>query len=216
MKWGILGGAFDPIHLGHLRSAEEIRELFGLERILFIPGHIPPHKSFAQVSSFTHRAEMVRLAVADNPFFFFSDAEKDPHAMSYSVETLAYLRKQYGDALELYFIIGQDAFQAIATWKEWKRLFAMCHFVVISRPTYETRDLCGIFPPSFARSFSYGEEEQAFSGPDNKKVYFRNVSPLDISSSNIRIRVGKGESVRYLVPEAVHLYINANGLYHAD
>jgi len=213
MKWGLLGGAFDPIHFGHLRSAEEVRELFGLERILFIPGHTPPHKSFAHISSYIHRAQMVRLAVEDNPFFFFSDAEKDPHAMSYSVETLAYLQKQYGNALELYFIIGQDAFQAIATWKEWERVFTMCHFVVMSRPTYETKDLRGILPPSFARSFSYQDEEQAFIGPDNKMVYFRNVSPLDISSSNIRDLVRKGESIRYLVPEAIHAYIAENGLY---
>jgi len=136
--------------------------------------------------------------------------------MSYSVETLAYLQKQYGNTLELYFIIGQDAFQAITTWKEWERVFTMCHFVVMSRPTYETRDLRGILPASFARSFSYREEEQAFSGPDNKKVYFRNVSPLDISSSNIRERIRKGESIHYLVPEAVRVYITEKGLYHTD
>ena len=213
MKWGILGGAFDPIHLGHLRSAEEVREMFGLERILFIPGHIPPHKSSAQISPFIHRAQMVRLAVEDNPFFFFSDAEKDPCAVSYSVETLAYLQKQYGNALDLYFIIGQDAFQSISTWKEWERVFTMCHFVVMSRPAYETRDLQGILPVSFARSFSYRKEEQAFNGPNNKTVYFRNVSPLDISSNNIRARIRKGGSIRYLVPETVRAYIAANGLY---
>ncbi|MDR2861070.1 MAG: nicotinate-nucleotide adenylyltransferase [Syntrophobacterales bacterium] len=213
MKWGILGGAFDPIHAGHLRSAEEIRELFGLERILFIPGHIPPHKSFAQVTSFAHREQMVRLAIKDNPLFFFSDAEKDPHVMSYSVETLASLRKQYGSDLELYFIIGQDAFQAITSWKEWERVFTMCHFVVMSRPAYETMDLRGILPPSFARSFSYDEEEQAFYGPADKAVYFRNVSPLDISSSNIRTRIREGKSIRYLVTEAVRAYIAENSLY---
>jgi len=213
MKWGILGGAFDPIHAGHLRSAEEIRELFALERILFIPGHVPPHKSPEQVSSFAHREQMVRLAIEDNPFFFFSDVEKDPHVMSYSVETLARLQEQHGRDLELYFIIGQDAFQAITTWKEWERIFTMCHFVVMSRPSYEVRDLREILPASFAASFSYGEEEKAFRGPSGKAVYFRHVSPLDISSTNIRKRIRKGESLRYLVPESVRAYIAENGLY---
>jgi nicotinate-nucleotide adenylyltransferase len=216
MKWGILGGAFDPIHVGHLRTAEEIRELFDLEKILFIPSHVPPHKSFVQVDSYAHREQMVRLAIEDNPFFCFSDAEKDPHTMSYSVETLTYLREQYGKAIELYFIIGQDAFQAITSWKEWERVFTLCHFVVISRPTYETRNLKRILPPSFARNFSYEGEEQVFRGPNNKAVYFREVSSLDISSSSIRERVRKGESSRYLVPEAVRTYIVENGLYHID
>jgi len=216
MKWGLLGGTFDPIHIGHLRSAEEVRELFNLDRIIFIPASVPPHKSTAGISPFTHREQMVHLAIENNPYFSFSGVEKEREGKSYSVETIAYFQKKYGKDLEIYFIVGQDAFQAIMTWKDWERLLVMCHFVVMTRPGYEKKDLQGILPSSFADAFTYREEDRGFHGPGGYAVYFREVTFLDISSSRIRQLARQGRSTNYLVPDAVGRYFLQQGLYGQD
>ncbi|HQA82003.1 MAG TPA: nicotinate-nucleotide adenylyltransferase [Syntrophales bacterium] len=216
MKWGLLGGTFDPIHIGHLRSAEEVRELFGLDRVVFIPASVPPHKSDVGITAFSHRERMVRLAIEGNPYFFFSGVENEREGKSYSVETIAHFQNKYGKGLEIYFIVGQDAFQAIKTWKEWERLLKMCHFVVMTRPGYEKKDLQAILPPSFADNFSYRKEDQGFHGPAGYAVYFREVTFLDISSSRIRHLAGQGRSVSYLVPGAVNRYLLEQRLYGRD
>jgi len=216
MKWGLLGGTFDPIHIGHLRSAEEVRELFNLDRIIFIPASVPPHKATAGITAFSHRERMVRLAIEGNPYFSFSDVEYEREGKSYSVETIAHFQNEYGKDLEIYFIVGQDAFQAIKTWKEWERLLVMCHFVVMTRPGYEKKTLQGILPPSFVDNFSYSEEDDGFRGPAGYAVYFREVTFLDISSSHIRHLAGQGKSVNYLVPDAVNRYLFQQRLYARD
>jgi nicotinate-nucleotide adenylyltransferase len=213
MKWGLLGGTFDPIHVGHLRCAEEVREMFGLDRIVFIPAARPPHKSDGEISAFAHREQMVRLAIENNPHFACSDVENRREGHSYSIETVSYFQEQYPKDLDIYFVVGQDAFQAIQTWKEWERLLVMCHFVVMTRPGYENRGLAGIVPSSFAEKFTYREEDRRFLGPRGSSIYFREVSFLDISSSRIRQAVGEGRSIKYLVPDSVIHYLLQQGLY---
>jgi len=213
MKWGLLGGTFDPIHIGHLRSAEEVRELFDLDRIVFIPASVPPHKTTGGITPFSHREGMVRLAIENNPRFSLSGVENERSGKSYSVETIAHFYNEYGKDLEIYFIVGQDAFQAITTWKDWERLLMMCHFVVMTRPGYEQKDLQGILPPSFAERFTCRAEDCGFHGPTGYAVYFRKVTFLDISSSRIRQLVGQGRSVHYLVPDAVNRYLLQQRLY---
>lgn len=213
MKWGLLGGTFDPIHMGHLRSAEEVREMFGLNRIIFIPAARPPHKADGEISTFAHREQMVRLAIESNPHFDVSDVEHRREGKSYSIDTVEYFQQQYPNDLELFFIVGQDAFQAIQTWKNWERLLQMCHFVVMTRPGYENKGLAGIVPPAFAQEFVYREEDQGFVGPRGYAIYFREVTFLDISSSRIRQEAREGRSIQYLVPDSVRDYINRQGLY---
>jgi nicotinate-nucleotide adenylyltransferase len=213
MKWGLFGGTYDPIHNGHLRCAEEVLELFDLNRIIFVPASRPPHKIDADITSFYHREQMINLAIGGNPVFSFSNVEKERKEKSYSVETVEHILKKYMENLELYFILGQDAFHAIQTWKDWQRLLLLCNFVVMTRPGYEDRGLAGILPADFASQFTYDNSVKGFRSPKGHIIYFRGVTFLDISSSDIRQRVKAGKSIKYLVPESVRHYIMKNSLY---
>jgi len=212
MKWGILGGTFDPIHVGHLRCAEEVRELFHLDRILFIPNSQPPHKDYPEVTPFAQRAQMVRLAIAGNPYFSLSDLEHKRGGMSYSVETVEQLLESHPEA-ELYFIMGQDAFQTIQTWKDWERFIHMCHVVVMTRAGWTNEGLGEILPPDEAVRFCYNSALNGYLGPTGKAIFFRQVSFLEVSSSDIRNRFKVGRSARYLVPDAVLDYLAGAGCY---
>lgn len=213
MKWGLLGGTFDPIHFGHLRGAEEIMDIFGLNRIIFVPSSRPPHKLEANITSFYHREQMIRLAIEGNVNFSFSGVENQRAGKSYSVETVEYFLNNYIEDLELYFIVGQDAFQVITTWKNWEKLLLMCNFAVMTRPGYGELKPDRILPPDFAAQFVYEEKINGFRGTQGRAIYFRHVSFLDISSSRIRAMIRENKSVRYLLPDAVRQYIFKNGLY---
>ena len=215
MKSGLLGGTFDPIHFGHLRGAEEIMEMFGLNRIIFVPSSRPPHKLEANITSFYHREQMIKLAIEGNVNFSFSNVENQRAGKSYSVETVEYFLNNYIEDMELYFIVGQDAFQAITTSKNWEKLLLMCNFAVMTRPGYDELKPDKILPPDFAARFVHDEKIDGFRGPKGYAIYFRHVSFLDISSSRIRAMVKDNKSVRYLLPDAVRQYIFKNGLYKA-
>jgi len=134
MRWGLMGGTFDPIHLAHLRGAQEILEHCGLDRVVFIPSASPPLKHGPGITPYEHRERMVRLAVEGNPAFAYSDVENRREGRSYTVDTIGYFRETFGEELEIFFILGQDAFLDIRRWKDWRRLLTLCHFVVMSRP----------------------------------------------------------------------------------
>ncbi len=213
MKWGLFGGTFDPIHMGHLRCAEEILELFGLNRIIFIPASRPPHKLHGNITPFYHREQMVKLAIESNPSFSFSDVENKREGTSYSVETVEFILKKNLENLKLFFIVGQDAFHAIRTWKEWEKLLLMSHFVVMTRPGYENIGLDRILTPEFADQFAYDPDSDGFKGPTGHFIYFRTVTFLDIASSRIRQRAGEDRSITYLTPDPVRHYVIKNSLY---
>ena len=213
MKWGLLGGTFDPIHFGHLRAAEEMLQMFNLNRIFFIPSSRPPHKLEAAITSFYHREQMIKAAIDGNVSFSFSDVENVRAGKSYSVETVEHILNKYMEDLELYFIVGQDAFHAITTWKNWEKLLLLCNFAVMTRPGYENKGLDKILPPDFAARFVYDKEIDGYKGPTGHTLYFRGVTFLDISSSRIRANVGAGQSIRYLLPDTVRNYILKNSLY---
>jgi nicotinate-nucleotide adenylyltransferase len=212
MKLGILGGTFDPIHVGHLRCAEEIRELFSLDRILFVPNSQPPHKDYPAVTPFARRAQMVQLAIAGHPAFSVSDMENKRAGLSYSVATVEQLLVLHPEAA-LYFILGQDAFQTIQTWKDWERLLTLCHMVVMTRAGWKNEGLAEILPPDYAARFRYDDGLNGYQGPSGKTIFFRQVSFLEVSSSNIRDRIKAGKSARYLVPDAVLAYMAEAGCY---
>ena len=213
MKWGLFGGTFDPIHFGHLRSAEEIMEIFQLNRIIFVPSSRPPHKLEAEITSFYHREQMVRMSIEGNVNFSFSEVENLRAGKSYSVETVEYILNKYMENLELYFIVGQDAFEAITTWKEWEKLLLLCNFAVMTRPGYKNKGLDNILTKEFAAQFVYDKQVDGFKGPTGHAIYFRNTTFLDISSSRIRTMAKTGKSVRYLAPDNVRQYIAKNSLY---
>lgn len=213
MKSGIFGGTFDPIHFGHLRAARELADLLQLERIIFIPSASPPHKIQREITPFEHRAKMVRLAIEGNPLFSFSDLENLREGKSYSIETVRHFLNAQNSTGELYFITGQDAFDLITTWYDWKTLLTLCHFVVITRPGYDNKGLERILPGEVAASYQFDEANDRFVNPQGTAVYFRRTTFLDISASDIRAGIRAGKSIRYLTPDAVIHYIDAEKLY---
>ncbi len=213
MQIGLFGGTFNPIHLGHLRSAEEIQESFQLQQIVFIPSANPPHKEGRDIISPLHRIEMVNLAIAGNPAFSTSEVEISRPGKSYSIETIDRFKEMQGKGLTLFFIMGMDAFTEIITWKDYVSLFSRCNFVVTTRPGYAVTDIETILPSDVAGEFSYIPEEDRFSHISNFSLYFRDITPLNISSSVIRRRIKEKKSVRYLLPQAVVEYIKLHGLY---
>ncbi|MBW6485937.1 MAG: nicotinate-nucleotide adenylyltransferase [Syntrophobacterales bacterium] len=213
-KWGLFGGTFDPVHFGHLRCAVEMLEIFELNRIIFVPASRPPHKLDAAITPFYHREQMIRLAIEGNPVFSFSDVEKTRDGLSYSVETVEYILDKYRlDNIELYFIVGQDAFHAITTWKDWERLLLLCHFAVMTRPGYVNKGLGEILGEDFSSRFVREDAVDGFRGPTGHLICFREVTFLDIASSGVRRRAKEGRDIRYLVPEEIRHYIERNALY---
>jgi len=213
MKWGLFGGTFDPVHFGHLRAAQELVTLLNLDRVIFIPSANPPHKTGRVITPFEHRLQMVKLAIEGNDSFAVSDVEFSRGGKSYSIDTVRYFLDLHDNSLELYFITGQDAFDAITTWREWEKLLLLCNFAVMTRPGYENRGLAHILPEDFASRFTHDQENSVYQGPEGHALYFRNVTFLDISSSLIRENISTSRSIRYLLPDSVGHYIAQNFLY---
>ncbi|MBN2569586.1 MAG: nicotinate-nucleotide adenylyltransferase [Deltaproteobacteria bacterium] len=213
MKWGLFGGTFDPIHMGHLRCAQEILEDLKLDRIVFIPASQPPHKRESDITPFHHREAMTRLAVEGNPSFSTSDIEDKRDGKSYSVETIRHFLENPAGNPELYFIMGQDAFHDIHTWKDWKQLLLLCNFVVMTRPGYAVKNLDGILPEDLSVKFQYDSVSGRFIGSTGFYIYFKEVTLLSISSTDIREMVERGQSIRYVVPDDVSHYISKHLLY---
>jgi nicotinate-nucleotide adenylyltransferase len=209
---GIFGGTFNPIHLGHLRSAEEVCEHQRLDRILFVPSATPPHKGAEGLADARHRLTMVKLAIAGNPRFRASTIEIARHGRSYSVDTLRLLRTQMpGTAFT--FIMGIDAFREITTWKEYASIFALCDIVVTSRPPVEESALRAALPVAVRSQFCYLSKARGLKHRTGKRIIFQRISGLDISASSIRTRLRRNSSIRYLVPAPVERYILRHHLY---
>ena len=211
-KIGVIGGTFNPIHMGHLRSAEEVREAFGLERVIFIPSASPPHKEKGTIIDARHRYNMVKCAVAKNPHFSVSDIEIKRRGTSFTVDTLRCMRKIGGEGIKIYFILGIDAFLEIETWKEFKELFGLCDFIVTNRPGPESSNKKIEIPKELEDAFETTDKD-IFTHKSGHRIYYQCISALDISSSNIRGMIRSGKSIRYLVTDPVKKYIEKRGLY---
>ena len=209
MAIGIFGGTFDPVHFGHLRIAEEIREDFSLERIYFVPAYVPPHKTERRIADATERLRMVKSAIRGNRFFHVSDVEIRRGGPSYTLDTLKYFEKKFE---ELYFLIGIDAFEQIDTWHAYPELFYHTNFVVLTRPSGKKRTITQMLPAEVRRHM---RKQNAMLCVHNsgKKIYMRHVTPIDISSTGIKELLKNGRSIRYLVPASVERFIDQRGLY---
>jgi len=215
MRTGILGGTFNPIHLAHLRIAEEVRETCALDRIMFIPAAMPPHKDVAEDVPFARRLAMVQLAVADNRHFAVSALEGEREGKSYSVHTLEILRRENpGD--EFFFIIGMDSFRDITSWREYRRLFELAHIVVAARPGIPDGGSPDLLPVAIRDDFCYDDAAQKLRHRSGNSVIFLTETRLDISSTRIRRLVAEGRSIRYLVPAPVENYIARHGFYRGQ
>ena len=212
MKLGILGGTFNPVHLAHLRIAEEVHEACDLDRVLFIPAATPPHKEVAESTPFTDRLNMVKAAIDDNPSFAISDLEQHRDGPSYSVDTLTILRRENPEN-ELFFIIGMDSFRDIHLWMDYRRLFQLAHIVVVSRPGIACNDPREFLPVALLDEFCYNSASKKLCHSSGNEVILLEETWLDISSTRIRQMVAAGHSIRYLVPAAVAGYIQQHGLY---
>lgn len=213
MKIGLFGGTFDPIHWGHLRSAEEVREAFSLDRIFFIPAANPPHKKRRPQVSARDRLEMVRLAIAENPGFALSTVEITRPGKSYSVDTLRHFVRKYPSKNSLYFILGLDAFREIGSWKEFEKIFPLCHMIVTSRPGCRDSLSLSDMPVAVRRLFCYDPHKKIYRHKSGTKLLFLRLTDMAISASGIRNRLMKRRSVRYLIPLEVEKYIKKKGLY---
>ena len=199
MRIGVLGGSFDPIHIGHLIIAEEARTRLSLERVIFVPAALQWLKKVPHAASPEGRLEMVRLAVASHPAFEVSDVEVRRPGPSYTVDTLALLQDRLGPAAELFFILGLDSLAELPQWHEPQRLLQLCRLVAVPRPGEASPDM--------------GALEGQLPGLRARLVTLEGAPGIAVSSSVLRARLARGESVRYLVPEAVEEYIRREGLY---
>ncbi len=199
-KLGISGGTFDPIHNGHLMIAEKVRELFRLDRVLFIPTGRPPHKKGLEVTEAVHRMNMVRQAVDSNPFFCALDIEITRPGFTYTVDTLEQLREMYGGRTRFFFIVGADVVYDLPNWKDCRRVFSLCEFVAVYRPGNRRED-------------DFNKEIQRLRQEYGAVIHVAAIPAMEISSTDIRKRVKEGRSIKNLVPESVERYIISNGLY---
>lgn len=213
MKLGLLGGTFNPIHLAHLRIAEEAREAAGLDHVLFIPAADPPHKPLAGDVSFQLRADMVQQAIRSNPAFGISDIEARLGGKSYTVETLPVLQAERPDD-ELYFIIGSDSYLELGLWHRYAELFPLASLIVVERPEKELLDPLQQLPAAVQNQFKQ-EEPQLLRHTSGTSIQFMVGTQLDISSSRLRKLVAAGQSIRYLVPPEIDFFITQKGLYQS-
>jgi len=211
MKTGLLGGTFNPIHLAHLRIAEEAREAADLDLVLFMPAADPPHKRLAGNVGFDLRYAMVQQAIADNPAFSVTDIEARLGGKSYTVETLPVLQKERPDD-ELYFIIGSDSFLELELWHRYTELFALTSLVVVERPGKEIESPLQKLPEAVQKEFRQ-ETARLLRHSSNTSIRFVRGAQLDISSSRLRELLACGYSIRYLVSPVVEAYIAQKGLY---
>ncbi len=198
-KIGISGGTFNPIHIGHLMVAEMVRDSFGLDKVLFVPSGMPPHKNLSSVACAKHRFDMVKKAVEGNPYFKESRIEIDREGYTYTVDTLKNLREIYGNNASLYYIIGADVLNDLLTWKDYEEVLKICEFIAVLRPGNDMQ--------AFEKQIEYLKQTYC------AKIHFINTPLIEISSTEIRDRAKEGRSIKYLVPDAVEEYIKLNSLY---
>ncbi len=187
MKIGILGGTFNPIHIGHLILAEEAREKLKLDKIIFVPAYLPPHKVIGDIAPAKARYEMIKSAIKTNKYFSLSDVEIKRDGRSYTIDTIKEFKVIYpGD--ELYFIIGSDLLKYLDEWKDLTEIIKIVRFIAATRPGYPLQNL-----PSYISTLP--------------------IRAVDISGFEIRQAIKDNKSFRYLVPEIVFKYITKKGLY---
>ena len=212
MRIGILGGTFNPIHNAHLHIAEATLQQCHLDQVLFLPAAIPPHKEIAEDVSFSHRFEMVRLAIADNPVFQASDLEARRPGTSFSIDTLLSLKGLYPKD-DFFFIIGLDSFRDITTWKEYQRLFELANIVVASHPGPGDDEPLQFLPVAIKDDFCYDVRSLKLRHKSGQELIFVHDTRLDISSTMIRDSAAQGHSISDTVAPPVAAYIKQHHLY---
>ena len=217
---GLFGGTFNPVHRGHLQVAEEVRAGFGLEKIIFIPSAIPPHKGIEELADATDRYNMITDAISEIPKFIASDVEIKRQGRSYTIDTVTYFKNNPLKEMTFYLIIGLDAFLEIDTWKSYRNFFDLIPIIVMTRPpdgANKNQEPCKAMEIYIRAHVSDGyrflEHKSCFVHSTKQAIYLFNVTPIDISSSKIRRLIKQGASIKNFVPDAVDTYIHQKGLY---
>jgi len=208
---GLLGGTFDPIHFGHLRFAEEVRDALGLADLRLIPAGRPPHRAPPNTDA-RHRLAMARVAVEGHPVLRVDAREAESPAVSFTIETLLSIRAEIGGDRPLCLLMGADAFAGLASWRRWQEFAALCHIVVATRPGHDVA--AGLAPP--LREFWNGRfaaDPGSLASRPAGLIALQSITALDISASRIRALLAAGRSARYLLPDAVLGYIEQHALY---
>ena len=216
---GVFGGTFNPIHVCHLHIAARVLALLALDRVVFVPASVPPHKAKEDLAPAHHRLEMVRLAVAGWPGFEVDDLELARPGPSYSADTMEEFRRRY-PADELYFLMGIEMFIDLATWREPHRLFAASRVVVIARAGRSFEALAGVpwigdTPRAVLAGFDATPGEAALDLGPTVRVVLVKIAPCDVSSTQVREDLAAGRAVKNLLPAPVHFYILEHRLYGA-
>ena len=212
---GLFGGSFNPLHIGHLRAAEEVREILGLDKVIFIPSSIHPIKNEKSMIEAKYRLKMLELATRGIEEFDVSDVEIKRPGPSYTVDTLKYLKDKFKN-YSLYFILGSENFAKINTWKDYRELFKYADFAVLSRPGYNLEKIGDIIPGSLLKQFKLSEnidDKAVYKNSRGNRLIFFKIRGIRISSTTLRKHVEKGKSIRFFVPDRVNKYILKNKLY---
>jgi len=208
VRIGIFGGTFNPIHIAHIRSAVSVYETFMLDKIIFVPTGIPPHKK-KSVADKVLRYKMVEMAIEGIDFFDISRIEIDKNSINYSIETVQSLKKQYVND-NLFFIVGTDAFYCLDSWKDHINLTKMISFILMRRPEYNLKPIID----KYQNELNFQEVKECKKYEFKKQaVYVHTPEAFDISSSMIRERIKENKNIRYLVPERVENFIKERGMY---
>jgi nicotinate-nucleotide adenylyltransferase len=214
-RFGLFGGTFNPIHLGHLRAAEEVFEALALEQILFVPSRIPPHKHEDRndpIASAAQRLEWVELAIAGHENFFVDRIEIDREGPSYLVDTLTAIRDRNPGRPAPVFIVGEDAFVEMGEWRSPEQIFTLADFAVMARPPGNLSELEQRIPENVKESFEFESNGRiARHREAGTRIEFVRVTALDISSSKIREACREERSIRFLVPESIRPAIEQSG-----
>lgn len=210
---GFLGGTFDPIHLGHLEAAGAARAALGLERVVVVPARLPPHRHQQPTASSYHRFAMAALAISGLDWLVVSDVELASDGPSYTADTLTRLHGAGYSTTQIFFITGADAFAEIETWHRYPDVLDLAHFVVVARPGHALDDLPGRLPALAGRLTRAGAPAPS---PARPAVFLVEAETPDVSSTEIRGRIGRHERLSGLVAPAVEAYIVQHGLYGAS
>lgn len=217
---GLFGGTFNPIHMGHVQVIREVKEKFGLDKIFLIPSAFPPHKETEGIIDGLDRIEMIRRSFSDDPDFVVSDVELKRSGFSYTIDTVRHFKSILPENTKLYFVAGLDAFLEVDTWKSYKDLFLLIPFIVMSRAVTGQRDtglqwkhLDSYIKSKISDGYRHSASRSCYIHDVKQPIFLFEVTPVEISSTEIRERIRKGRTIKSMVPEPVEDLIKTKGLY---
>jgi nicotinate-nucleotide adenylyltransferase len=219
MRIGLFGGTFNPVHLGHLRAAVEVKEGFQLDEVFLIPAALPPHKIPGEVAAAADRLQMLDRALEDTSGLNISDVELKRSGTSYTIDTVHHFRHSFPVDSRIYLIMGLDAFLEINTWKAYEALIGLIPLIVINRPMTGIQNSSGwkvmedYLKAKISAEYTFSESQSCHQRVEKPPIFVYEVTALDISSTMIRELIKKGRSIDYLMPQKVAEFIKSEGLY---